>query len=140
MTRKKAYELLDKRAEECLQKHGNANAAKSDLYVFGRWEKNSWRARSDAASVWDKDVEALVKLGDKGEGDGLQLRGDGWPGSSHEGDPDEGEHDSDEHDSRGRDVRWTIAAGTNRCRGPAYLAAVPDFFSPTRTDWPGRPG
>ena len=42
----KAYELLDKRTEECVQKHGNANAAKSDLYVFGfrgsylyRWEE-----------------------------------------------------------------------------------------------------
>ena len=31
----KAYELMGKRAEECLQKRGNANAAKSDLYIFG---------------------------------------------------------------------------------------------------------
>ena len=68
----KAYELLDKRTEECVQKHGNANAAKSDLYVFGfrgsylyRWEKNAWRARSDAASVWSKDVESLVSLSNK---------------------------------------------------------------------------
>ena len=68
----RAYELLDKRTEECVQKHGNANAAKSDLYVFGfrgsylyRWEKNAWRARSDAASVWSKDVESLVSLSNK---------------------------------------------------------------------------
>ena len=68
----RAYELLDKRTEECVQKHGNANAAKSDLYVFGfrgsylyRWEKNAWRARSDAAAVWSKDVESLVSLSQK---------------------------------------------------------------------------
>ena len=54
----KTYELLDKRTEECVQKHGNANAAKCDLYVFGfrgsylyRWERNAWRASSDAATV-----------------------------------------------------------------------------------------
>ena len=49
----KAYELMDKRTDK-----GNANAARSDLYVCGfrgsymyTWEKNSWRVRSDAATV-----------------------------------------------------------------------------------------
>ena len=28
-------DLMDKWTEECLQKHGKVNAAKSDLYVFG---------------------------------------------------------------------------------------------------------
>ena len=71
----RAYELLDKRTEECVQKHGNANAAKSDLCLFGfrgsylyRWEKNARSARSDAAAVWSKDVESLVEVPAEGKG------------------------------------------------------------------------
>ena len=85
----KAYELMDKRADECVQKHGNANAAKSDLSVFGfrgsylyRWEKNAWRVRSDAATVWNKDLQALISLSNKvkvmvyGPGRSLDREGD----------------------------------------------------------------
>ena len=85
----KAYELMDKRTEECVQKYGNADAAKSDLYVFGfrgsylyRWERNAWRARSGAATVWSKDVESLIALNNKvkvlvcGPGRSLDREGD----------------------------------------------------------------
>ena len=85
----KAYELMDRRTEECVQKHGSANAAKSDLCVFGfrgsylyRWEKNLWKVRSDAATIWDHDLEALKSLNDKvkvmvcGPGRSLDREGD----------------------------------------------------------------
>ena len=86
----KAYELMDKRTEECVQKYGNADAAKSDLYVFGfrasylyRWERNAWRARSDAATVWSKDVESLIALNNKVRVLVCGLRSRGRPGGSH---------------------------------------------------------
>ena len=60
-----------------------------DLYVFGlrgsylyRWERNAWRARSDAATVWSKDVASLVALNNKvkvmvcGPGRSLDREGD----------------------------------------------------------------
>ena len=57
------------------------------------------KEENDAASVWEKDLEALIRIGDKVK---VIVRSRGWPGSSHaERDPDEGEHDSAEHDSRG---------------------------------------
>ena len=68
----KAYELMDRRVDKCVQKHGNVKAAKSNLYVFGfrgsylyRWEKNAWRVRSDAATVWSKGLKSLISLSDK---------------------------------------------------------------------------
>ena len=105
----KAYELLDKRTEECVQKHGNANAAKSDLYVFGfrgsylyRWEKKAWRARSDAASVWSKDVESLVSLSNKVK---VLVCG---PGRSLDREGDQGVHMQKEIQFRMNEVRMNL--------------------------------
>ena len=143
----KAYELFDKRTEECVQKHGNANAAKSDLYVFGfrgsylyRWEKNAWRARSDAASVWS---ESLVSLNNKVKvlvcGPGRSLDREGGHGVHMQKEIQfrmnkirmnlipvvsaDAVSWGSEVDSYGRNRPWIVV--------PAYLAAVPDFFSLT---------
>ena len=156
----KAYDLMDKRTEECVQKYGNADAAKSDLYVFGfrgsylyRWERNAWRARSDAATVWSKDVESLNALSNKVK---VMVCG---PGRSLGREGDQGIHMQKEIQFKMSDIRmnlipvvsadavsWGSEAdnyGRNRpvqrawIVVPAYLAAVPDLFSLTRTTWPG---
>ena len=154
----KAYELLDTRTEECVQKHGNANAAKSDLCVFGfrgsylyRRERNAWRARSDAATVWSKDVESLIALNNKVK---VLVCG---PGRSLDREGDQGVHMQKEIQFKMNEIRVNLIPvadavswgsevdnyGRNRpvqsawIVVPAYLAAVPDFFSMTRTTWPG---
>ena len=156
----KAYELMDKRTEECIQKYGNADAARSDLYVFGlrgsylyRWEKNAWRARSDAATVWSKDVGSLVALNNKVK---VMVCG---PGRSLDREGDQGVHMQKEIQLKMSDLRVNLIPVVSadavswgsevdsygRSRPvqrawivvPAYLAAVPDFFSLTRTTWPG---
>ena len=105
----KAYELMDKRTEECVQKHGNADAARSDLYVFGlrgsylyRWEKNAWRARSDAATVWSKDVESLIALNNK-----VQVMVCG-PGRSLDREGDQGVHMQKEIQFKMSDLRVNL--------------------------------
>ena len=158
----KAYELMDRRTDECVQKHGNANAAKSDLYVFGfrgsylyRWEKNAWRVRSDAATVWNKDLESLVSLSDKVK---VMVCG---PGRSLDREGDQGVHMQKEIQLKVNTIRMNLIPvvsadavswgcevdnyGRNKpvqraWMVPAYLAAVPDFFSLTRTEWPGEVG
>ena len=104
----KAYELLDKRTEECVQKHGNANAAKSDLcsYLY-RWEKNAGRARSDAASVWNKDVDSLVSLSNN-EGTGMRPRAIVRSSSHAEGDSIEDERNSHEPGPSGLSRRCVV--------------------------------
>ena len=154
----KAYELMDRRTEECVQKHGSANAAKSDLYVFGfrgsylyRWEKNSWKVRSDAATIWDHDLEALKSLNNKVK---VMVCG---PGRSLDREGDNGVHMQKEIQLKMNAVRMNLIPvisadavswgcevdnyGRNKpVAMPAYLAAVPDFFSLTRSDWPGELG
>ena len=105
----KAYELLDKRTEECFQKHGHANAAKSDLCVFGfrgsylyRWERNAWRARSDAATVWGKDVESLIALNNK-----VRVLVCG-PGRSLDRDGDQGFHMQKEIQVKMNEIRMNL--------------------------------
>ena len=155
----KAYELMDKRTDDCVQKYGNADAAKHDLYVFGllgtylyRWERNAWRARSDAATVWSKDVESLVALNNKVK---VMVCG---PGRSLDREGDQGVHMTKGIQYRMGDLRTNLipvvsadavswgsevdSYGRNRpvprawAVVPPYLAAVPDF-SLTRTTWPG---
>ena len=156
----KAYELMDKRTDDCIQKYGNADAAKHDLYVFGfrgsylyGWERNAWRARSDAATVWSKDVESLIALNNKVK---VMVCG---PGRSLDREGDQGVHMTKEIQYRMGDLRANLipvvsadavswgsevdSYGRNRpvqrawAVVPPYLAAVPDFFSLTRTTWPG---
>ena len=156
----KAYELMDKRADDCVQKYGNADAAKHDLYVFGlrgsylyRWERNAWKARSDAATVWSKDVTSLVALNNKVK---VMVCG---PGRSLDREGDQGVHMTKEIQHKMGDLRANLipvvsadavswgsevdSYGRNRpvqrawAVVPPYLAAVPDFFSLTRTTWPG---
>ena len=156
----KAYELMDKRTEDCVQKYGNADAAKHDLYVFGlrgsylyRWERNAWKARSDAATVWSKDVTSLVALSNKVK---VMVCG---PGRSLDREGDQGVHMTKEIQHKLGDLRANLipvvsadavswgsevdSYGRNRpvqrawAVVPPYLAAVPDFFSLTRTTWPG---
>ena len=156
----KAYELMDRRTEECVQKHGNANAAKSDLYVFGlrgsylyQWEKNAWRARTDGATVWGKDMASLIALNAKAK---VMMCG---PGRSLDREGDHGVHMQKEIQSKMNEARMNLISvvsadavswggevdsyGRNRPVQrawivlPAYLAAVPDYFSLTRTEWPG---
>ena len=120
----KAYELLDKRTEECVQKHGNADA---DLYVFGfrgsylyRWEKNAWRARSDAAAVWSKDVESLVSLGKKVK---VLVCG---PGRSSDREGDQGVHMQKEIQFRMNEIRMNLipVVSATQYRGEVKLTAT----------------
>ena len=156
----KAYELMDKRTDDCVQKYGNADAAKHDLYVFGlrgsylyRWERNAWKARSDAATVWSKDVTSLVALNNKVK---VMVCG---PGRSLDREGDQGVHMTKEIQHKMGDLRANLipvvsadavswgsevdSYGRSRpvqrawAVVPPYLAAVPDFFSLTRTTWPG---
>ena len=119
------------------------------LVSVDRWERNAWRARSDAAAVWSKDVESLVALNNKVK---VMVCG---PGRSLDREGDQGVHMTKEIQYRMGDLRANLipvvsaswgsevdSYGRNRPVQRAwavvpYLAAVPDFFSLTRTTWPG---
>ena len=156
----KAYELIEARTNECKEKFGDPDRALSDLYILGTrtshlytWGKDDrWRVNQGANDAWIRELEHLQNFSQMVPvlvcGPGRSLGRTGDQGTQMQKDA---EHRMNDIRCRGIPVvsadavSWgaeidhygrTKQMGRGNAVMPAFLAALPDYYSMTTTEWP----
>ena len=157
----KAYDLIEERTNECTEKFADPKRALSDLYVLCTrtthlytWGKDDrWKVNQGAKELWLRELDYLQRFSEQvpvlvcGPGRSLERAG------GEEGIQMQKEAEHRMNDIRCRNVPVVSAdavswgaeldkygrakqLGRGNVVMPAFLAALPDYYSMTRTEWP----